>query len=86
MRLKILDGIHGRFENMGLDGDGDLANLVHHILRRVIWFFSNHTLPLCRLRPVLFEYALLNPFLTRSQEGFGKNTADQGVSTKKQSL
>jgi hypothetical protein len=49
---------------MWFDGDGDGTNLHHAILGWIIRLLLDHALSLHRFRPVLLEYALVDPFLT----------------------
>ncbi len=53
---------------MRLDGNGDLANLGHALLGRVIRLFDEDALLLGRLRVVLFEDALHCPLQSRPGE------------------
>lgn len=73
-RLGVLDGEHGRLENVRFDGDGNLAQLCHAFLGWIIWFFNHNTLLFNWLCPVLFEDTLHGPLLARSGKRLGKNT------------
>lgn len=77
----ILNGVHSSFEDMGFDGDGDLANFSHAILRRIVRLFLNYSFPFRWLRPVFLEYALVGPYLTRPSQGLSQYTTTQPIST-----
>lgn len=49
---------------MRLDDYSDLADFGHSILGRIVGILLHDTLSLGRLCPVLFEYAIVYPFLT----------------------
>ena len=73
--LMIFDSIHGGFEYMRLDSDGDLTELGHGVLGRIVRFLLDHALPLGWFGPVLLENAVGNPSLTRPRQRLSKNAA-----------
>jgi hypothetical protein len=67
-RLRVLDSVHGGFDDVRLDGNGDGADLCHALFGRVLGVFIGDAFALVRLGPVLLEQPLLHPFLTRPRE------------------
>ena len=82
-KFMVLYAIHGGVEYMRLDYDGDLSDLGHGVLLRVIWFLLDHALPLCWFGPVLLEYAIGNPSLTRPRQRLSQDAA---IPTKRMTL
>ena len=74
-RLLILHGVHGRLEHVRLDRDENVAQLYHAVLWRVVRVLDDDTLALDRLRPVLLEEAVADPFQSRPLYGLGQNAA-----------
>lgn len=60
---------------MGLEGDGDLADLGHAFLGRIFRVILHDTLFLDGFRPVFFEKTITYPFVARAGKRFGKDTA-----------
>lgn len=56
----------------------NLTYLGHALLGRVVGFLLDNTSSLDGFRPVLFEYALVYPFMTRSRQRFTKHAAILG--------
>jgi hypothetical protein len=63
-RIRVLDSIHRSFEDVWLNGNRACSQLRHRVLGRIIRRLFCSTLSLHRLRPVLLEYALTQPFLS----------------------
>jgi hypothetical protein len=62
---------------MRLDSDGDLADFGHGVLGWIIRILFYNALSLGGFGPVLFEYAVVDPFLARSRQRLGQDTAKQ---------
>ena len=63
-RIRVLDSIHRSFEDVWLNGNRACSQLRHRVLGRIIRRLFCSTLSLHRLRPVLLENALAQPFLS----------------------
>lgn len=63
-RIRVLDSIHRSLKYMRLNGDRACSQLRHRLFEGIIRRLLYSTLSLHRLRPVLLEYALAQPFLS----------------------
>lgn len=69
------DGVHGSFNHVRLDGDGDGADPGHTVLGGVHGVFMHDTLALVGLGPVLFKETFADPSVARPGEGLGEDAA-----------
>jgi hypothetical protein len=63
-RVRVLDSIHRSFKDVRLDSDRACSQLRHRLFRGIVGRLFCIALSLHRLRPVLLEYALAQPFLS----------------------
>ena len=63
-RLRGLYNVHRGLNKMRLNVDGYMANFGHAIFGRVLGVLLQDTFAFVRLRPVLFEKTLVNPFVS----------------------
>lgn len=67
-RFRVSHSIHGRLKDMWLNRNSNLPYPCHAFFWRVIRLLHDNSLSLVRFAPELLEYALADPFSSRSVE------------------
>lgn len=75
--FRVFDNEHRGLNDMGLNCNRDESNFRHAILGRILRILVDDALALMRFCPVFLEQAIAYPFMSRSGERFGKNTATE---------